>query len=346
MSTAVLERPVAEAALPGVGVLPAPPAVVLRHSAGTPGLRARWPLALSIAMTAAATWWMVGNVDTVRRSTGVLVGLRPGWLLVAAAAAAATWLCSGLSQQGAVAASLPVGRLLGVQFAGTFANQFTPAGLGGGAVNVRFLRRHGSTAGEAVAAVGLTQLAGVAIHMSLLAAVLAVDPSLVASVPLGLAYVPGWALPLVLAALAATLTVVVVLRQRALSRLRGLWAEARSAMSHLRRPRRIAQLTLGSAGLTIAHIAVLYGILRALDAQPPFLAVAAGYLLATTVAALVPSPGGIGGLDACLGMLLYGSGITSPTAVAAVLAYRLLTSWLALVPSAVTLNALVRRGIV
>ncbi|MDX6201899.1 MAG: hypothetical protein QOJ83_1399 [Frankiales bacterium] len=336
MSTALLERPGVEAIRP----VPAPRARESRAALSGRGWLT-WPLALGVGMAAGALWWAIGNAGAVRRSAVVLVGLQPGWLLVAAVAAAATWVCSGLSQQGAVASSLPLGRLVAAQFAGTFANQFTPAGLGGGAVNVRFLRRNGSTTSEAVAAVGLTQLAGVAVHMSLLAAVLVAGPSL----PTSAGHLPGWLIPVLAVAAAAALVIGVLARSWIVSRVLGLWSHTVSALSHLRSPRRMAELVLGSVGLTVAHIAVLYLILRALDVHPSVLAVAAAYLLATTVGVLVPTPGSVGGLDAVLGVLLYESGISSPTAVAAVLAYRLLTSWLALLPSALTLNTLVRRGI-
>src|SRR3954447_363105 len=149
-----------------------------------------WSALLVIAMTVAVTWWAVDNARTLRAATSVLSGLDLGWVLLAGAAAAATWIFSGVSQQGALGPSLPFGRLLATQFAGTFANQFTPAGLGGSAVNVRFLRRRGITSGEAVAAVGLTQIAGVVVHVSLLLAVLAADPSLADSLPAG--HVPLW----------------------------------------------------------------------------------------------------------------------------------------------------------
>lgn len=346
MSTAVLEPPVAEATWPPAALVPAQRRAEPHRSVAQARPGSSWTLAFGVALVAGALWWGIGNAGTVRRSALVLLDLQPGWLLVAVGAAAATWLCSGLSQQGAVASSLPLGRLVAAQFAGTFANQFTPAGLGGGAVNVRFLRRNGSTAGEAVAAVGLTQLAGVVVHLCLLAALLVADPSPASSLPTDAGQLPGWLVPVLVALAALTATVGVVARDWIASWVRGLCSQTRSALSHLRSPRRLAELLLGSAGLTFAHIAVLYGILRALDAQPPILTVAAAYLLATTAAALVPTPGGVGGLDACLGMLLYGSGVTSPTAIAAVPAYRLLTSWLPLVPSALTLNALVRRGIV
>jgi uncharacterized membrane protein YbhN (UPF0104 family) len=303
-----------------------------------------WSALLVVAMTVAVTWWAVDHAATLSAATSVLSGLDLGWVLLAGAAAAATWVFSGVSQQGALASSVPFGRLLATQFAGTFANQFTPAGLGGGAVNVRFLRRRGITAGEALAAVGLTQIAGVVVHLALLLAVLATDPALAGSLPSG--QVPLWLRIAVAAVVLAASVVVALRRQWVVDRARQLWGQTVAAVSHLRRPRRVAQLLLGSAGLTVAHVLVLFGTLRALGTTPSLIGVAAAYLLATTAAAVVPTPGGIGSLDASLALFLYGSGVITSSAIAAVLVYRLLTSWLALAPSAATLNVLVRRGIV
>src|SRR5438105_10860562 len=88
-----------------------------------------WSALLVVAMTVAGTWWAIDHARTLRAATSVMSGLDLGWVVLATAAAAATWVFSGVSQQGALGQSLPFGRLLATQFAGTFANQFTPAGL-------------------------------------------------------------------------------------------------------------------------------------------------------------------------------------------------------------------------
>lgn len=303
-----------------------------------------WPTLALVVMSGAVAWWALEHAATLRSATSVLTGLDLGWLVLAVAAASATWVFSGLSQQGALARRLPFSSLVATQFAGTFANTFTPAGLGGGAVNVRFLRRRGISSGEAIAAVGLTQVAGVAVHLSLLATVLIADPSLTANIPAS--HVPVWLRVAVAVVVGAASVVVAVRRTWVVERLHSLARQTVSAVAHLRQPRRLAELLGGSLGLTAAHVLVLFGTLRALDTRPSLIAVAAAYLLATTAAAALPTPGGIGSLDASLALFLYGSGVTSATAIAAVLVYRLLTSWLALAPSAATLNVLVRRGIV
>jgi uncharacterized membrane protein YbhN (UPF0104 family) len=60
------------------------------------------------------------------------------------------------------------------------------------------------------------------------------------------------------------------------------------------------------------------------------------------VAAAVPTPGGIGSVDAALALALITTGAPATVATAAVLAFRIITVWLPLLPGALMLGALVR----
>jgi hypothetical protein len=66
-------------------------------------------------------------------------------------------------------------------------------------------------------------------------------------------------------------------------------------------------------------------------------------LAASSAAALLPTPGGIGSLDAALVFALTASGTTVSAAASVVLGYRLLTVWLPLIPGLLVLGVLVRR---
>jgi uncharacterized membrane protein YbhN (UPF0104 family) len=68
------------------------------------------------------------------------------------------------------------------------------------------------------------------------------------------------------------------------------------------------------------------------------------YFAASCAAALLPTPAGLGSLDAALAFALTAAG-GAPAAAAAsvVLGYRLLTVWLPLLPGLLVLALLVRR---
>ncbi|RIH59129.1 UPF0104 family protein [Streptomyces sp. SHP22-7] len=91
-------------------------------------------------------------------------------------------------------------------------------------------------------------------------------------------------------------------------------------------------------------VLVMVGKSLALDVPAGHMAVA--YLAATVAVALVPTPGGIGSVEAALVVALVAAGGPAGVATAVVLAFRLLTVWLPLLPGALTLAALVRLRVI
>jgi uncharacterized protein (TIRG00374 family) len=70
------------------------------------------------------------------------------------------------------------------------------------------------------------------------------------------------------------------------------------------------------------------------------------YMIANTVGSAVPTPGGVGGIEAALTAVLLSFGVDSATAAAIVLLFRLLTFWLPTVPGYGFLRYTQRAGIV
>lgn len=69
------------------------------------------------------------------------------------------------------------------------------------------------------------------------------------------------------------------------------------------------------------------------------------YLLASGAAVLLPTPGGLGSLDAALVLTLSAAGVPGAAALSPVFGYRLLTAWLSLSPGLLVLVLLVRRSV-
>jgi uncharacterized membrane protein YbhN (UPF0104 family) len=70
------------------------------------------------------------------------------------------------------------------------------------------------------------------------------------------------------------------------------------------------------------------------------------YLGMSSLTAVVPSPGAIGGLDVALVAGLVAAGVSSTVALATVLGYRMITVWLPLPPAACTFAVLLRRRVI
>ncbi|MEU0738997.1 lysylphosphatidylglycerol synthase domain-containing protein [Streptomyces sp. NPDC006134] len=264
------------------------------------------------------------------------------WLAAAAGATCLTWVAAACTRQGAVVERLPRRRLLAAQFAAGAANHLLPTGLGANVVNLRFMTVCGLPLARSSAALALYLLAGSAGRLALLGALLAAFPG---ALRLGTLLPEGALGPLALAAgavllaAAGALALVRRLRTAALSFLRTALGEARAVHT---RPARALALWGGALAFPALQAAGLVLVGRALGLPVPAAHMALAYLAATAAAALVPTPGGLGSVEAALVLALVAVGGPAAVATAVVLAYRIITVWLPLVPGALALGALVR----
>ncbi|MFF4836251.1 YbhN family protein [Streptomyces sp. NPDC001315] len=268
------------------------------------------------------------------------------WLLAAAGATCLTWVAAAFTRQGAVVERLPRRRLLATQFAAGAANHLLPTGLGASAVNLRFMTVCGVPLARSSAALALYMLAECVGRLGLLAALLVAFPdalrigSLLPQGALGpLLYAVGAAVGVA----AVVLTVVRRLRTVVCSFLRTALGEARSVHA---RPARAFALWGGSLAFPALQAAGLAAVGQALGLPVPPAHIAVAYLAATVAVALVPTPGGLGSVEAALVVALVAAGGPVAVATAVVLAYRIITVWLPLLPGALTLGALVRLKVI
>ena len=70
------------------------------------------------------------------------------------------------------------------------------------------------------------------------------------------------------------------------------------------------------------------------------------YIIATTIGSAVPTPGGVGGIEAALTAALIAYGVDNATAAAIVLFFRTLTFWLPTIPGYGFFRYTQARGIV
>jgi uncharacterized protein (TIRG00374 family) len=284
------------------------------------------------------------------------------WLSVAALTVVALWISGAMTQIGALRVTPPIGRLFAVQVAASFMNNLLPAGVGGMAVNVRFLRRHGIGTRAGMAAVGLNSLAGLIAHLVLLVVVAITVPGRFHVVWLTLSgqvhkalhgVMPGRVAALIVGLLVMLAALVVRARRRRAAQaatdqartgtMRTEIAALREVMAH---PGRAAALWLGALATPMLHGLVLYAALRSLDVRVSPVTAIAVYVTVSGLAGLVPAPGGLGTFDVLLGGALVAVGVAGPAAIGAVVAYRLVTVWLPLVPSCCVFAVLMRRAII
>jgi uncharacterized membrane protein YbhN (UPF0104 family) len=298
---------------------------------------------LLVAFFLARQWPLISS------SAGRLSSADHTWLAAAAFAAFMTWVCSATALQGAVVEALPPLRLLASQFAASAANHVLPAGVGGNAVSLRFLIRHGLTPTRSVTSLAVRAGSAALARIVLLLTLLALFPGALhfhRLAPGGLV-VPASRQPLLIAGVVTLLLVIGLLLPRCArlvrSRLRDFLASVAEDLRALHRDRaRVATLWGGSLAFPMMHAAVMVAVVRAVHAPVPVSGVVVAYLFASTAAGWLPTPAGLGSLDAALGLALVTAGASAVAATSVVLGYRLFTAWLPLVPGALVLAVLVR----
>jgi len=307
-----------------------------------PLVRMRPTTLLLLLATGFAVHLLLPQVGELRQTLATLQAGRWDWLAAGLVLSAAGYLAAAVAQLGAVDPPLALGPTTLVQVASSFANRLTPASLGGMGLNVRYLQRAGLDRPAAVGAVAVNTAAGVLVHV--LGLLLAV--ALLGRARTTTPHVPqGWPVLVVLVAVLAAGGLLLLWSPLGRRRVVGPTLRAgRELAGVLRRPGKAAQLLGGSAGVTLTYALALAGCLAAFDAQVPLAGTVAVYLAGAAVASVSPTPGGLGAMEAALVAGLTAIGAAAGPAVAGVLAFRLLTFWLPILPGWLAYRALRANG--
>src|SRR5215831_17873152 len=219
------------------------------------------------------------------------------WVALGLVLSGVTYLGAAWSLSGYVPARLKFGPLVLAELAGSFVTLVTPAAVGGAALNIRYLQRRKVPAAVAAASVGLSQVVAFVLHFLLLVVFAAITGSQAHSLQ-----PPTWVYFVIAALIIIVLAVIAVPAGRRLLRAR-------------------------LAPVLTQVVPRLLAVMQ----QPRKLAEGIGGALLLTGAALgsaVPTPGGLGAVEAALSAGLTAAGLPGSIAVSAVLLFRTLTFWL------------------
>ena len=299
---------------------------------------------LAIAAAAGAFYFVLPQLAQVGSSWHALQSAHWAWLPVIIAASAVTYLASAAALIGAVPGRIPFWPTTLTQAASSFVNRISPANIGGMALNARFLQKNGVSPSAGVAAVGVNALMGAVAHLTLLVIFFALAGHRLAQ---AFRLPPASKLLLILAVAAALAGLILASRRGRRFAVTRLWPGVRSAAASLRTvaasPVKLTLLTGGSALITLAYIGGLVASVQAFGGHAGIAEIGAVYLGAAVIAAASPTPGGLGAIEAALVAGLTGIGVPPGPAVSAVLAYRLATYWLPVLPGWLCLRFLQNR---
>jgi undecaprenyl-diphosphatase len=219
------------------------------------------------------------------------------------------------------------------QFAASFANRLAPSFAGGVALNVRYLQKAGLSTAAAASAVGLSAVAGVVVHVLLLLLFLVwAGRSSLASITLPepqYVLLGGGVLVLLGVAAYAFRSVRAVVTERVAPVLR---RSLDGVTEVLRRPSKVLLLVGGASTITVCYLLGLSFAIEAFGGGLDLATLGVVYLAGSALAAAVPTPGGLGAVEAALIAGLVAAGLPNPVAVPAVFLFRLATFWLPILP--------------
>ncbi|MDQ2750822.1 MAG: lysylphosphatidylglycerol synthase domain-containing protein [Actinomycetota bacterium] len=269
---------------------------------------------------------------------GLLADVRPGWVLVAAIATGLSLLAAAHSLTAFAPIRLRAADNLRAQLAICGLRIVAPSALSTPAIWSRYLSLSGLTTAQSLAVVGTAQTAQLLMTMAGVGALALLGSSGI--------HVPS-TLPLAIAA--AAIAVLAVAAGR-VARVRRAQRAAAHAMTdivrHLREhPLAVVSGLGASAALTLAHIIAFTACVAAVGGHASILALTGIYLGAASAGSLIPTPGGVGAVEAAMIAGLAATGIAPGAAAAAALLTRLLTVWLLVPPGWLAARSMRRRGL-
>lgn len=259
-----------------------------------------------------------------------------------------TYLAGSWSLMGATTVHLSFTRTSAVMFGQSFLNRFTPANAGGMAMRVRYLQLNGLDVTVAGATIGLTSGASGLAQAILIVVFLiwggASDRFSDFSFPdIGVILIIVACLGLMAWFVLATTWGRTVLRPW----LGGAYGKVKESLGEvLRSPRQLTRLMGGAIFNKLANVIAFWLSVLAFDVDMGFAKAGALYMIANTIGSAVPTPGGVGGVEAALTAALISFGVDNATAAAIVLLFRTLTFWLPTLPGYFFMRYCQRAGIV
>ena len=275
---------------------------------------------------------VVDNWPQISQSLGAIRGmsLLTVWLMIAAYAASivfAAWTYYILALK-----KIKFSEVGLVEAAAASVNRVLPAGTGTLGLHTIFLMRRKHSAPQATAVVGVNNVIGIVEHFAVLGLLMLifgrgerVDWNI--SVP---SYV-WWGLLASIAVFAAVMAIFPRLRRRV---LRFMFRFEHVVVHFRDKPKKIMLATFAAFLLTVSMFVVFslsvcaFGV--KFDLVPFFIV----FTFGVVVGIAMPTPGGVGGVEAgtTAGLLAYG--VATTPALAAALTFRLITYWLPLVAGA------------
>jgi len=229
--------------------------------------------------------------------------------------------------------------ILKVQIASGFANRLLPAGLGGMSLYTFYFRKNGYTLPNATALVASSNILGIFANILLISMVLIINPQYLDQLQLpdtgpGMMGIIGGILGTVAALMYAF---------RKHTFVRYILDSISAVRVSLRINIRTLIAVMCNMSLTSLNVLALSLCVSSVSGTLPWTEALLVLSAGTLLGAVVPTPGGIGGVEAGLLAGMTAFGVPAAAGFASVLLYRGLTYWLPILPGYIAFHLLRKR---
>lgn len=250
------------------------------------------------------------------------------YVLLASLCTTYAFLASALSYKILASKHIRYHESLIAQIAANFINRILPAGIGGLGASIQFLRHKKHTPAQATAVVAINNGLGIVGNMIIVLTVLIFNNTTVSAIHLNSITLLG------ILSLIISISIIVVMNAKIRHIIElsfsSFW---HNIMAFKYRKKSLYAALMVQISLTLATVGAFYFCLHAVGVSIDFALASIVFTAGFALGSAVPTPAGIGGVEAGLlsGLLAYN--VPSTTGLAGVLLFRSINYWLPLLVS-------------
>ncbi len=279
---------------------------------------------VTVSIAVVAIWVLLGSMNWAD-VWEALKQANPVYMVIAFILGLLTYVGAALTLKAYTPETLKLREATLVQVAASIITLVVPAGIGPAALNLRYLNRQGVTTALGLATVSLVQIAQLVTTIVLLV-VLALSTGELSqlTLPSGSTVIVIGVVILAIASLFLIPQLRRWIRQKIGPTIDQIWPRILWLTTH---PERIVFGVGGSIVQSAGFVAAFGFSLASFGYTLPVTTLAVTFLVSNTLGSVVPSPGGIGPVEAALTGGLVVAGVPYSVALSTAILYRLFTFW-------------------
>lgn len=260
------------------------------------------------------------NFDDI---AAAIASAEPLWILVAFGLATLTWVGGAIPLLAFSPERLKLWDAFLAQIAASIVTIVAPAGIGPAALNLRYLNKQKVTTPMAVTTVTMQQISQFLTTVLILLLILLFTGN---SLSVDLPYSTILAIAAVLVVAVTVSVSVPRLRHWIWEKVEPTWRQVYPRLLWIiGQPNRVAAVLGGNVLMNVGFIGAFWASLRAFGGNLDLTTLTITYLASNSLGSVIPSPGGIGPVEAALTGGLQVAGIPVSVALSTALVYRLVT---------------------